>query len=67
MFYGWELQNNKANLDVWETLSKASINGMGGDAKVSFQKGWFKLCLPFQIVSSLEKGKNLIEGWFNFF
>lgn len=67
MFYGWELQNNKANLDVWETLLEASINGMGGDAKVSFQKGWLNCALPFQIVSSLEKGKNLIEGWFNFF
>jgi hypothetical protein len=44
MFYGWELQNNKANLDVWETLSEASINGMGGDAKVSFSKRLIKLC-----------------------
>jgi len=61
MFMDENLQNNKANLDVRNIIG--SLNKWyGWRCYGILSKKLIKLCLPFQIVSSLEKGKNLIEG-----
>ncbi len=42
-----------------ETLLEASINGMGGDAKVSFQKGWLNCASESKLFHHLKRGRTL--------